>query len=64
VLITGGLGFIGSNLALKLHQLGAIVEIIDALIPEHGGNYYNISPIEKTININIFRLEDDWDDLT
>lgn len=64
VLITGGLGFIGSNLALVMHQLGAQIEIIDALIPEHGGNYHNISPIRSDISIHIFRLENNWDALT
>jgi len=64
VLITGGLGFVGSNLALTLHQLGAKIEIIDAMVPEHGGNYHNISPIEKDIDIHFFKLENNWDTLT
>ncbi|MEM9694830.1 MAG: NAD-dependent epimerase/dehydratase family protein, partial [Myxococcota bacterium] len=38
VLITGGLGFIGSNLARQLVQLGAEVTIIDSLLPQYGGN--------------------------
>ncbi|MCG8475232.1 MAG: GDP-mannose 4,6-dehydratase [Cytophagales bacterium] len=58
VLITGGLGFIGSNLALKLHRLGARIEIVDALIPEHGGSYYNILPVEEDIGVHVFRMED------
>ena len=37
-LITGGLGFIGSNLARKLVSLGAHVTLVDSLIPEYGGN--------------------------
>lgn len=38
ILITGGLGFIGSNLTLRLARLGAKVTLVDLLIPEHGGN--------------------------
>ena len=42
VMITGGLGFIGSNLARQLAALGARVLIIDSLISEYGGNLFNI----------------------
>jgi len=45
VLITGGLGFIGSNLAHKLVELGADVTIVDSLIPQYGGNIYNVKDI-------------------
>ena len=41
-LITGGLGFIGSNLARRLVNLGAHVTLVDSLIPEYGGNLHNI----------------------
>lgn len=51
VLITGGLGFIGSNLAIQLRRAGAQVTIIDAMIEGHGGNLFNISPIKEEINI-------------
>ena len=44
VMITGGLGFIGSNLARRLVQLGARVLIVDSLIPDYGGNFFNIDP--------------------
>ena len=42
VMITGGLGFIGSNLAHQLVGLGARILIVDSLIPEYGGNLFNI----------------------
>ncbi len=52
VLITGGLGFIGSNLARQLVDLGADVSIIDSLIPDYGGNLFNISGIEDRLAVN------------
>lgn len=53
VLITGGLGFIGSNLARSLVRLGARVTVLDGLIPHSGGNLYNISGIENRLRVNI-----------
>ena len=53
VLITGGLGFIGSNLAKRLVGLGADVLLVDSLIPEYGGNFYNISGFEDKVKVNI-----------
>ena len=53
VMITGGLGFIGSNLARELAALGARVLIIDSLISEYGGNLFNISGIEDRLTVNI-----------
>ncbi len=47
VLITGGLGFIGSNLARQLVELGADVLIIDAMLADYGGNLFNIDGIER-----------------
>lgn len=52
VLITGGLGFIGSNLAIRLCELGARVTLVDAMIPEFGGNLFNIEPIKDRVTIN------------
>jgi len=52
-MITGGLGFIGSNLARQLVDLGAHVLIIDSLISEYGGNLFNISGIEDRLKVNI-----------
>ena len=53
VMITGGLGFIGSNLAQALVKLGASVLIVDSLIPDYGGNLFNVSAIESRVRINV-----------
>jgi UDP-glucose 4-epimerase len=53
VMITGGLGFIGSNLARQLVDLGANVLIVDALQPEYGGNLFNISDVADRVRVNI-----------
>ena len=53
VLITGGLGFIGSNLAHQLVTLGARVLIVDSLIPAYGGNLFNIHGIENRVRVNV-----------
>lgn len=48
-IVTGGLGFIGSNLALRLVQLGAEVTVIDSQIPGCGANLHNIDPATDQI---------------
>ncbi|MEO6214025.1 MAG: NAD-dependent epimerase/dehydratase family protein [Vicinamibacterales bacterium] len=53
VMITGGLGFIGSNLARALADLGADVLVVDALIPDYGGNLFNIAGYEKRLRVNV-----------
>jgi UDP-glucose 4-epimerase len=53
VMITGGLGFIGSNLAHQLAALGARVLIVDSLISEYGGNLFNIRGIEDRVTVNV-----------
>ena len=53
VMITGGLGFIGSNLARRLAELGADVLLVDSLIPDSGGNLFNIDGLEKRVRVNI-----------
>lgn len=58
VLITGGLGFIGSQLAIKLVEHGALVTIVDSLLPEFGGNYFNIASIRSKVTINISDMRD------
>lgn len=57
-LITGGLGFIGSNLARRLLELGAEVTLIDSLIPEYGGNPANIADIKDRVTVNIADVRD------
>ncbi|HEY9784627.1 MAG TPA: NAD-dependent epimerase/dehydratase family protein [Candidatus Obscuribacterales bacterium] len=58
VLITGGMGFIGSNLALRLADLGAKVTVLDAMIPDYGGNEFNLSGRDD-IRINYCDIRDD-----
>jgi UDP-glucose 4-epimerase len=58
VLITGGLGFIGSNLARRLIDLGAKVTLVDSLIPEYGGNLFNITGLEDKVRVNISDVRD------
>lgn len=58
ILITGGLGFIGSNLARVLVNQGAQVTIVDSLIPQYGGNYFNIEDILDNVAINISDVRD------
>jgi UDP-glucose 4-epimerase len=53
VMITGGLGFIGSNLAHRLAAIGADVLLVDSLIPDYGGNLFNIAGIEHRVRVNI-----------
>lgn len=58
VLITGGLGFIGSTLAHELVAAGADVTLVDSLIPEHGGNLANIAEIQDRVHVNISDVRD------
>jgi len=53
VLVTGGLGFIGSNLCRRLADLGASVTAVDSLLPDYGGNLFNLDGYEKKVRINI-----------
>ncbi|MCI0396265.1 MAG: GDP-mannose 4,6-dehydratase [Chloroflexi bacterium] len=59
VLITGGLGFIGSNLAHRLVELGAHVLLVDSLIPKYGGNVFNVADIQDRLRINIADVRDE-----
>ena len=53
VMVTGGLGFIGSNLARRLVDLGADVLLVDSLIPAYGGNLFNIDGIADRVHVNV-----------
>jgi len=59
VLITGGLGFIGSNLAIRLIHEGAEVTLIDSMIPEYGGHLWNIEPVRDQVCVNIADVRDE-----
>jgi UDP-glucose 4-epimerase len=58
VMVTGGLGFIGSNLVRQLVDAGADVLIVDSLIPEYGGNRFNIDGIEPRVQVNTSDVRD------
>jgi UDP-glucose 4-epimerase len=60
VLITGGLGFVGSNLARTLLTLGAKVTVLDSLIPEYGGNLHNVSGVEGKLRVNVSDVRDPY----
>ena len=60
VLITGGLGFIGSSLARRLVELEAQVTLVDSLIPEYGGNFFNIHDIQDQVTVNITDVRDPY----
>jgi len=60
VLITGGLGFIGSTLGIRLADLGADVLLVDSLIPEYGGNLFNIAGYEGKLKVNIADVRDEF----
>jgi UDP-glucose 4-epimerase len=57
-LVTGGLGFLGSNLAMRLVDDGAEVTLVDAMIPEYGGNLANIAPIDGRVHVNFADIRD------
>jgi len=63
VLITGGLGFIGSNLARRLAEMGAQITLVDSLIPEYGGNLFNIAGLDglsgHAVRVNISDVRDE-----
>lgn len=58
ILITGGLGFIGSNLARALISQGAEVTLVDSLIPQYGGNPFNIDDIRERVAVNVCDVRD------
>ena len=58
VLITGGLGFIGANLARALVLQGAHVTLADSLIPQYGGNLFNIADFREKVSVNVCDVRD------
>jgi UDP-glucose 4-epimerase len=58
VAVTGGLGFIGSNLAARLVGLGSEVLLIDSLMPNYGGNRFNVAPIRERLRVEITDIRD------
>ena len=58
ILITGGLGFIGSNLARSLVTQGANLTLVDSLIPQYGGNGFNIDDIKNKVAVNVCDVRD------
>jgi UDP-glucose 4-epimerase len=63
VLVTGGLGFIGSNLAIRLVELGAEVTVADSLVPDLGGNRVNIAPVEGRLTVTTTDVREAADEL-
>src|SRR5689334_25275293 len=51
VVVTGGLGFIGSNLAVRLAKAGARVTVIDSAVTGCGANPYNLAPVERDVRV-------------
>jgi UDP-glucose 4-epimerase len=60
VLITGGLGFLGSSLAHELVEAGASVTLADSLVPEYGGNPHNVADIRDRLHVNVSDVRDQY----
>lgn len=58
VLVTGGLGFLGSTLVRRLAGEGAVVTVIDCLLPEGGGNRFNLDGFEDRVDVRLADLSD------
>lgn len=56
VLILGGLGFIGSNLAQRLVTLGAQVTLLDNFLPDHGANWFNLEGFRHRVQVHVSDL--------
>jgi len=58
VLVTGGIGFIGSNLALGLVELGSEVLLVDSMLPAYGATLRNIEPVRERVTVNFSDVRD------
>ena len=58
VLITGGVGFIGSNLAIRLVENGADVTLVDSMLPAYGADLAHIEPVRSKIRVNFSDIRD------
>ncbi len=58
MLITGGMGFVGSNLAIKLVEQGAVVTLLDSMLPLYGGNLFNSAPVRDRVQVNFSDVRD------
>ncbi len=58
VAVTGGVGFIGSNLARRLVELGSEVLLIDSMVPDYGGNLFNVADIRDRLQVNFADVRD------
>jgi UDP-glucose 4-epimerase len=58
ILVTGGLGFIGSNLVIRLVESDAIVTVVDSMIRDYGGNLFNIAPVANKVIVNYCDIRD------
>jgi UDP-glucose 4-epimerase len=58
VLVTGGIGFIGSNLAIRLVELGARVQLVDSMLPAYGADLANVEPVRERLRVNFSDVRD------
>ncbi|HEX7956788.1 MAG TPA: NAD-dependent epimerase/dehydratase family protein [Pyrinomonadaceae bacterium] len=57
-LVTGGLGFVGSNLVRRLVEVGAEVSVLDAMLHDQGGNHYNVRDVRPQIEVHTADMRD------
>jgi UDP-glucose 4-epimerase len=59
ILVTGGMGFVGSNLVIRLVECGANVTVLDSMVADYGGNEFNLHPVVDRVRINYCDIRDD-----